>query len=329
MKRLQRDRCGYQGWRCTGITYISAPKKLCSDQTLYDQVSNSRSNDNNFYNLPVAFQGVINATQFIDLSTLSWTPTGCFEGYDPFTVQGFQNWWSKIGPNSSYSSVWGRNSRFGQLHTYGSSDSWETHSPGIITPRPQLSQFAPTPTIAVPTSALASADPSGTSFDYHTQSGCNGLVITARSTSIRSVTIDVTSGQVYLSVDDSGQPVATQVEAVTQVYTVDNNDSIQVYLVAQYNVVTNQWAATIIGVPGSRGNPGQLNLPAFARSYLLGTVKYSNRSVDVMQSQCSPIDMRDWVSQIGLPGGGSTALYVLASKGQSAQKLWVKVQDCT
>lgn len=342
MIHLSKSRCGYLEYTCTGIVQLPPFPQPSCDTTNYDIVSDSRSQDNNFLNLPRSFIGVVSSVNFIDLSSVAIkNPYDCIQEYDPLKGR-LIDAFDKVASNSSYIANRGNQKQI--LDCYSNSLS---QGPGILLPSANLSAFSPIPLLAVPTVALPSAQVSSVSARGAVTSGCKGLCVTAKATGSYTVTFSIRAGKAIVSVTDSGEPVQIDVPALqNQVANLqqsqtrgllrsENNNSdedkkkIQVYVIAGYDVQQGTWQA-VVDWKSENHNFSPTTPDHYIKLKLLATIVYVDRStVDVIQGQCSPIDLRDWVSQQGLPtADGDSDLYVFSYVGSSTKKGWIPVKDC-
>ena len=324
MIHLKRSKCGYEDYICRGIPSIPILQPPVCDNTPYDKTPTmDRQVDNNFLNLPVKFKSIVQSTTVLDLSGITFQH--CITEYNPLQG-GLMNAFDTLANNSQ-----------GYLQEeLDALDCFASNSEqpiGILLPSPQLSSFQNVPMLAVPTVALSAAQTGSAAASRAILSGCRGLVITARSTGSYKLRFSVSAGSIFLQNNSSQAPVQLSLKPLNeiQISGQENVASVDVYIVAQYDVVARMWLATLDYTTAS--HPKENTTPTmWIKRKHLGTIKYnSGRIVDVIQSQCGPVDMRDWVSQIGLPqsSGAQSFLFVIQYQGSSAKKKWVEVRDCS
>lgn len=335
MKHLERNRCGWENYTCIGIPdLLSDSISMCCDTVNYDKSDRSRPNDFNYYNLPTSFQGVVNLVPFINLQSLGGA-SYCISSYDIMDASGFQDAWASVGNVSDYKKTYGD---FNSKMACYLDGTWEV--PGIMSPKAMLSAFNTAPSIVVPTSQLR-VDPDkvntgafGTS-SWSGQSACvNGFLIIPMDRRSSGFILYVSAGQVITGVDSSGKVQITKVPATYPQgsgtrYTVD----IQVYLMAKYNFASSKWVCQIKVVQFQQDWDQEVDRQQWEKVVLLGTVNcvaqgHAPVETYVSQTVCSPVDIRDYVSQVALPTGSGTGLYVFTYQGSSKVKKWVQVKDC-
>ena len=157
-------------------------------------------------------------------------------------------------------------------------------------------------------------------------SGCYGFQIRA-SYKHRKVTITVDQGSFLATTDQQGTPNEVQIKKQGP-WEVPRQDAeyIQVWLIIQENIKTHQWTGKVAYTLDG-GETWQVpNVPTkHIKRKLLGTVSYFENKVDVVQSQCSPVDMRDGTDvQIK----DSTAKFVFIYDAHSGTKKWVALSQC-
>lgn len=324
MIHLNRPQCGYSGYTCTGIKSLPPFKPIICDNINYDTVNSNRPQDNNFYNLPVKFKGVVSAIDFIDLSDVQITdPYTCIHQYDPLNgnlIDAFD----PIAQNQSY--IQNRGDQKAQLKCYQDSDS---EGAGILLPSASLGTFSPVPMLAVPTVALAAASATQAVAAAAVLSGCQGLRVTAKVTGANRIKFDVSAGKAIIGSLSDGTPVTVNVSKLSKTVSGKSNvKNIQIYLVAGYNIQTQEWKAVLdFKTPGH--NFDNSTPKRWIKQKQIATVAYMNRyRADVIQSQCSPVDLRDWVSEQSLPSENNQNLYVFTFQGNSYKKGWTAVKDC-
>lgn len=333
MRHLEKNRCGWKDYKCTGIKDLFSDSiSICCDTINYDKTDIDRKNDYNYLNLPTSFQGVVNIVPFADLSALG-TGVSCISDYDPMQG-GLQDYFAKVSVIGDYVAVYGDfNAR---LACYLNQ---EKQSPGVMTPKALLSPFNAAPSVVVPTSEIR-VDPnipdvSGLSTGWGGQSACaNGFAIVPLDQKGSGYRLYVTGGDAIPAVNSSGQAVSYSVlgrypEGSATRYKVD----IQVYLTAKYNFTSSEWVFDIKVVRQGQGWQDVVDRQQWEKVALLGTVNCQSNGNEqvrtyVTQTACSPVDMRDFVSQVTLPSGTSTSMYVFAYLGSSKIKKWVEVKDC-
>ena len=324
MIHLSKPRCGYRGYSCVGITQIEPFKAPNCDTTNYDIAVSPREQDNNFLNLPKKFAGVVRAVTFIDLSDVSIRdPYTCINEYDPLNGNAIDAF-DIVADNQSYRTVKGNQKA--ALTCYSDSG---IQGQGILLPGASLGAFSPVPMLAVPTVALASMVPSSVSARGSVKSGCQGFCTTAKSTGSYQVEIKTSAGKAIVGVLQDGTPKTIDVKASQWVVSGDKEslEKIQVYIVAGFDIQRKEWkASTYIKTPDAQqqGQPEK-----WIKRRQVATVVYVDRStIDVIQGQCSPIDLRDWVSEQEIPEGDDQQLYVFSFKSSSTKKGWIPVKDC-
>lgn len=333
MKHLEKDRCGWKNYRCVGIKDLFSDSiSICCDVTNYDIASDKRQNDYNYLNLPTAFQGVVNIVPFANLQSLSATSAGCISSYDPMQ-DGLQDWFAKVSGVGDYVSVYGDF----KAHLACYFDRAK-QTPGIMTPKAQLSPFNVAPSVVVPTSQLR-VDPVKIDLtaisSWDGKSACaNGFAIIPLDHSGSGYRLYVSSGDVIPSVDANGQAVSYYVsgdypQSSSKRYKTD----VQVYLTAKYDFTDQKWQFRFAVVQQGQDWDIDVKRQQWEKVTLLGTVncvRNGNSKVQtyVTQTACSPVDMRDFVSQVPMPSGTDTSMYVFAYLGSSKIKKWVQVKDC-
>ena len=132
-----------------------------------------------------------------------------------------------------------------------------------------------------------------------------------------------------MSTAQDGSPQELKVTGISQKVCKgkSNVQGIQIYLIVGFDFNTGNWKGVVYS-PQAEIDDSSDGLPTkWLKQTLLATIKYVNRyTVDVIQSQCSPVDLRDWVSQVQLPDDSGN--YVFMYKGNSTEKGWVQVKDC-
>lgn len=134
---------------------------------------------------------------------------------------------------------------------------------------------------------------------------------------------------------------------------------IEIYVIAVYDPTANdqKWKARIVVFPSVKstvtGQPSaistlqkQIQKITNVKYAQIGTIIYSQRpdpysnngdtvyrTYDVIQTQCSPVDLRDWVSQTPIPESSEgqqtgTARYVFTMRPNSNIKEWLPIKDC-
>ena len=330
MIHLKKSRCGYKDYICTGIPAIPVLQDPVCDNIAYDNSPQSdREKDNNFLNLPQRFKGIVQSTTVLDLSGIVFQR--CIKEYNPLQEDGLLDAFKILAQNSEgYLKI-----ELTALDCFGSDSPQQPV--GILLPSPDLSAFNNIPTLAVPTVALPSqVDPQTASRSI--LSGCRGLAISAKKLpgSYR-LSFSVSAGKAYLQNDQEGQPQSVDIKAVKDIEIKGQKDgqknasSVDVYIVAQYDIPTRQWKAIIDYTTAAHQKQNNTPTKWIKRKHL-GTIKYnSGRIIDVIQAECGPVDMRDWTSQQKLPArnsGGSRYVMTFGYKGNSAQKGWIQVKDC-
>lgn len=322
MIHLRKDLCGYSVYTCQGIKQMSELSQPVCDNKNYDLNSDSRSCDNNFLNLPREFRSVVQNVSFVDLGQDAiWDEEKCVTDYTPLQGNAIDAF-ASLQKNDAFIAAYGDYSAALQCYSNSSMEQ-----PGILLPAARLSDFSIVPLQAVPTASLAAAvDQTGTSRGI--KSGCQAFCVTAKATGSYKVTFSVTGGYLYVSTDSSGQPVAIAVDALTNEVCQDKQDveSIAVYAIAGFDVTTGTWKGVLDWTSHNNGFY-QTTPTHWVKKKQIATIKYVNRQIiDVIQSECSPIDLRDWVSEQAIPFDDGN--YVFVYKGNSAQKEWVEVRDC-
>lgn len=331
MKHLKKDRCGWKEYQCVGIKDLFSDSiSICCDTTNYDQTDGQRQNDYNYLNLPVSFQGVVNIVPFANLQSLGGG-VGCISSYDPMG-DGLQDWFDKVSKNTEYIAAYG-NFR-ASLACYFDA---QKQRPGIMTPKATLSPFNTAPSVAVPTSQLRvqpNVGGGGTS-SWDGQSACtNGFAIIPLDHNGSGYRLYVSSGDAIPSVNANGQAVSYYVEGrYPEGQGTRYKSDLQVYLTAKYDFTTAKWDFGIAVVQQDQDWQDAVDRQQWEKVTLLGTVscvQNGNMKVQtyVTQTACSPVDMRDFVSQVPMPSGTDTSMYVFAYLGSSKIKKWVQVKDC-
>lgn len=324
MIHLKKGLCGYSQYTCIGIEQSPVLQAPVCDNKNYDILSDSRSVDNNFLNLPVAFQSVVQSVPFVELGkTAVWDATKCVTDYTPLQGNAIDAFYY-LQSNSAYVAGYGdfKNS----LYCY---DQDKIEHPGILLPLAQLSAFGVVPLQAVPTAALpVSTWQQSVYYSRAIKSGCSGFRAEAKSIASYKVSFSITGGEVYVATDDSGAPVAIEVKDLLnqECQGKQNVSNIQIYVIAGFDVIKGEWKAVI----DWKADEYEF-FPSTPKKWIkqkqIATIKYAGRqTVDVIQSECSPIDLRDWMSQQAIPFRDGN--YVFVYKGDSATKEWVRVMDC-
>lgn len=326
MYRLPKSRCGYTEYTCTGIRQSPVLNQPVCDNTNYDQTATARPVDNNFYNLPVGFKSVIQSTDFLDLSNVQiWKQGCCVTTYDPFQTGGLTNTFSKVKDNQDFIAQQSDFNSCIQCYTEN-----RIQAPGILLPSAELSSFYPVPLQAVPTVALSEPKGGSTSVRGSIHSGCDGFKITAFSQNLNQVTFSVQGGAVYVQVGADQTPIQLLVPGLFDEVVQGRQDveTIQIYAVAGYDISLGEWRAVLDWK--SKNNDFYSTTPKrWMKLAQIGTIHYQSRStVDVVQGQCSPADLRDWVSEQSIPSTVDGDLFVFSMRGGSAKKQWLPVKDC-
>lgn len=323
MIHLKKDRCGYQIYSCTGVSVMDAFQPPVCDNTNYDQTQAQRPQDNNFLNLPKQFQAVVQNVPFADLGRDAvWDASKCVTDYSPLSG-GLFDAFSYLSSNDEFIRHYGDFSQ--RIQCYSDSS---VQTPGILLPLPALSAFSSIQLEAIPTNALPAADaPSGDS-NRGIKTGCQGFQVSAQVTGAYQILFSITGGKAYVAASQNGTPSYISVDGLfrQQCQGKANVENIQIYLIAGFDVLAGQWSAVIDWKAPNRTFSGTTPSSWFKMTQL-ATIKYINRwTVDVIQSQCSPVDVRDWVSEATLPSRDGN--YVFLYNGNSAKKGWIQVQDC-
>lgn len=340
MKHFKPDRCGYSAYTCIGLpSFISDSITFCCDTTAYDKYNLKRPNDFNFYNLPTQFQSVVTRAPFIDLSGISGEAAQCIYSYDAFG-QGLQNKWESVGNNEHFIEVY--SDLNDKLACYVQE---VTQKPGVMSPYTELSAFNIPAAVAIPAANLgvtnAQASPVDLS-DYIQASACtNGFAIVPYDQNTVGYKVYVSGGDAI--------PGVSQESRQAQVFYVQGEflqkqkrfqGDLQVYLVAKYDFVQMQWVFKFVAVQQGQQESGNEGLgykilhEEWQKVVLLGTVHKIDKKPEVcithvIQTICSPVDMRDFVSQIPLPVTTTDGtVFVLGFIGSSKIKKWIEVRDC-
>lgn len=303
-------KCGYdQNAVCTGIRLLLPFQEL------------SCSNSNDFFRLPTKFQGVIQSVQFFDFGSNAFGDTNlCLLQFDPLG-EGLFDAFGKLGGKG-----------VAPLEKCYMEDPWQR--PGILLPLPQLSSFSPAMLQALPTVAvvgvLTNPQIIRTTLGINIVSGCQGFKIAAKYTK-GATQITVSNGYFWAYTDQQGAPVPVLVKAAEHgAWRIEkgSDEEIQVWLFAQENVNTHAWTGVVAITwnGGGTWDPQKEKLPqSHVKKRLLGTVSHRQGKVDVLQSQCSPVDLRDGTdTQIK----GNYEKYVFIYDTQSGTKKWVPLNEC-
>ena len=326
MRRLQKSQCGYDQYKCTGITSLPIPNPICCDNRIEFSESNSRTNDNNFYNIPSRFQGIVQQTPYIDLSDIVQSNSVCCEfHYDPFNQEGFKDLFDDIkGKLGNYAN---------SLASYGCSDSSYNVSdaiqkPGFLLPTPELNDFYPATLQAIPTVALASPVNSAQLKKASSiKSACTGFQITAVLVD-RNLTIDVTPGRAI--VYQNGNTIHIGGNNWTQTIQSDSTINTQIYVAIWYDFedADEPWIGTIVHKTDENFSDSTIINTPLSKLVQIGAVRVEDTDVvQVIQQVCSPVDMRDWVSQVSIPQSRQNLFLFSYSPGSTKMK-WHPVKDC-
>lgn len=331
MRRLRPSQCGYAQYKCVGINLLPPPKPVCCDNRA---APTSRQNDNNFYNIPRVFQGIIQQTRFINLSDeVESTSLCCNFKYDPFNENGFSDLFDtvkgRLGPDYSNSLA-----DYGCTESSYMSDSGQ--KPGFLLPTAELNDFYPATLQAIPTVALAS--PVGTiphvDVDLDIESACSGFKIRFwRNTVIgdNNYTLNVTGGQAI--VYDSGAQIPIDMKTWNYPNPGDGREiNLQIYIYVwwKFDSPNKGWNGQIIYKQESDSFGPSYPINRWTKLAQIGTVK---RTIDgnilIIQQVCSPVDVRDWVSGVPLPDVQTQNVYVFTYQSGNAKTMkWMQVKDC-
>ena len=340
MKHFKPDRCGYSVYTCIGLpSFISDSITFCCDTTAYDKYNLKRPNDFNFYNLPTQFQSVVTRAPFIDLSGISGEAAQCIYSYDAFG-QGLQDKWESVGNNEHFIEV------YSDLNDKLACYVQEViQKPGVMSPYTELSAFNIPASVAIPAANLgvtnAQASPVDLS-DYIQASACtNGFAIIPYDHNTSGYKVYVSGGDVIPGVSEtSGQAQVFYKQGEFLQGQKRFNSDLQIYIVAKYDFSGMTWVFKLVAVQQGQQQSGQdgsgykIAHEEWQKVALLGTIHMINKKpqnciTHVIQATCSPVDMRDFVSQVQIPTAGDEGtIFVFGFVGSSKIKKWIEVRDC-
>lgn len=356
MIHIAKDTCGVKQYQCIGIEdKIKKTLQITSDIINYkgSTAKRGQKSPDNFKNLPRAYQYIINSTPYIDLSSVADATIGqCKDGgYDPFSGQGLVDWFLKIATANI--------SPFGQyLNTISDYTSDVQEKPGVLLVTPALSQFNPTPIIAIPdyvsaASTVQATAASGNSFGMSRagigamQSPCDlGFQISAWF--INGINKDPanytqTTGDLQISITVSQGIIAIgdQLITVKQYSTtkkVSGQASISIYLILALKAFPDgviQWDVKQWKVIVNQQDSIQ-DLSRQVRSAYIGGIKaYKDQSgsnaLSVTQAICSPLVLNDTIAQYAsdLAKNDQAKLFVFAKRAGKTEYQWLPVEDCS
>lgn len=304
MKHLPARTCGYQGRTCVGVQFSFIQNKI------------SCEGYQNFYRLPRKFTSVVPQTQFIAIDDeIKNSFELCTTSYQPFQQGGF---FDAFGVLSSL------------LPAYQCYASDSTQKPGILLPTPQLNPFQPVSALAVPTAAISPINNIKKAINNIRQgvkSGCSqGLIIfcdgkkhngkkTGRSDANKfnfyvskgTVSISYPGGGFTLKIDD----LYANSQHETTIFIVVQQDITQSNPTFKGKLVYDEDMTKYMG-------------KAHTWVIQIGTIKIQSAIVDVVQTLCSPIQLKiDWVR----PDQTDQA-FVWTWKSKADEPQWMPVKDC-
>lgn len=329
-----------------------------------------RGRIDNFYNIPRSFQSVISHTPFISIPypfNVEDKGTTCIDVEDPFSSN-FLYATPAVQQNPQYISTWyapdvsnPTKRNIFMDNYYKASDEgyqWSSQKPGILMPAATMAPFNPIGAIAIPTQALVSVKKGGITTHRSTKSGCpSGFQISVQKNGDFDIYIEITSGIVTVGVGEAGSATinipGVQIEYFSDGVQLSGYNRIKVdditedfkcaiYVIAclstaqEQTLLQNpQWRAFLYADISKDQNDviefmDTLTLPKYA---LVGNVIWNSdtQTFDITSANCSPIDLRDWVSEVKLPQGEEqkqSALYVFGMIGNSFIKKWYQIKDC-
>lgn len=367
MRHLTQNACGIKDMRCIGIKYIlqqEAFKDLYTTNYLEsikedNTIDSKRQQDDNFYNLPRTYQGLIHKTTYIDLSSvIDKKIKECRSSYDPFQNQGnglvdyFYSLSTAVGNLAPFNTVY--NSK---LQGY-KQDKQE--KPGVLVVTPNLSTFNVTPAITIPdyisiASNIATAVGSSVISKVpkvkglkasmaSQQSPCSGFKISAqfkegtnrgpknyaqKKTQPIKVGLSVTAGVIVMGDNKIDVPRKT-LNDILFFNNVHQSVGVMIYIKLELNRRTGFYEYTehVVFQADTKPQPKK-----WVQLVYLGGVTVGRDAeawvLSVTQAQCSPIYMHDATIQHALPSKNddwSTAVF--AYDYDSNKQYWMAVKDC-
>ena len=296
-------------------------------------MSMKREQHHNYGNLPVKFQTLTTDVIVVDLSTLKGkglsTVGICPVDFDVFGAsEGFKDAFSQI--KDEMQEAYKYPEEASELICYSTTApeglaEGDAQSIGILMPDNSLPSFNSNLPVAMPLSSLAITSVTSNTGKFRT-----GNICTTCETGF-GVTYDKAGNTYKLSI--SGGEILLQpgkkfeVDGKKDAFTLKTGKH-QIHLLLWYQPEdgTTPWKTSYY-TEVTDDVRAHLNKP-FTKTALIATVHISQGFIDISQPQCSPIDMRDWVSEAGIPTGSDT-LYVFGfNKSSNMVKGWIPVRDC-
>lgn len=247
------------------------------------------------------------------------------------------------------------------------SASWNKQRPGILMPVPTMSPFNTVGALAIPTAALASPSKKYISENRSTKSGCpTGFDVRVAEDDSKDE-ISVTTGSVAVSLGENGTTVKTISDVKLQYVATNGSETtastIQLNNMKNYYIKCAIYAVAYVEVskPDTKTTTGgslqwkahlyadvvysekneisddqpttvinHLNTLLLPKYKLVANVIWNKdtQTYDVTSACCSPVDLRDWVSEAQLPVGEDNTIFVFGMLPNSTIKKWFPVKDC-
>lgn len=388
MLRNKKSACGISNFECKKPIFRDFSYVFTSDPTNYnikDTLIESRKSIENFYNIPRSFQSVISSTEFIPVpypfKLQQQVGITCTDVGNPFSektrylyeteaVQGNSQYIKVRYGDSNNDAKYTKQDIF--MDTYFDGSQYIQQKPGILMPTATMAPFNAIGAIAIPTSALATANKGGVTKHRSTKSGCpKGFQITAQVVS-NDAYISVSPGTVSVGLTESNndatgilnnvsnvvlEKASSNVKLTTnkriQVDNIKKNFRCSIYAIAYLDQKAKEnsnkkagetlsWSAYLFADASidnqSKGQYSKqfidqiskLPLPKYRQ---IGNIIWNadSKTFDITSTNCSPVDLRDWVSQVGIPKAqdqNDSSVMIFGMFTDSLVKKWFKVKDC-
>lgn len=367
MRHLIQNACGIKDMRCIGIKYIleqTAFNDLYNKNYLEsikedNTIDKSRQQDDNFYNLPRTYQGLIHKTPYIDLGdVVDKKIKECCSSYDPFQLQGnglvdyFYSLSTASGNLAPFNTVYNN-----KLQGY-KDDNQE--KPGVLVVTPNLSDFNITPAITIPdyisiasniatavgSSVIAKAPKvKGLKASIAAQmSPCTGFKIDAwfkdgtkrspknyaqKKTQPMTVGLSVTAGVIVMGDNKIDVPKKT-LNDVLFFNDKDQSVGIMIYIKLEMNRNTGlyEYSDHVIFEADTKPDPKKWVQLVYIGGVTVGRDD-SAWVLSITQVQCSPIYLHDATIEHALPSKNDDwGTAVFAYDYDSNKQYWMAVKDC-